>query len=61
MPEKHLRRRQVEEIVGLSRTTIYDLMKKGDFPRPIKLTGKAVGWPESAVTKWLAERPQVTA
>ncbi|MGA0613330.1 helix-turn-helix transcriptional regulator [Paracoccus sp. KR1-242] len=57
MAEKHLRRRAVEEVTGLGRSTIYDLMSKGQFPRPIKLTGKAVAWPESAVSDWLENRP----
>jgi prophage regulatory protein len=57
MAEKHLRRPAVEEITGLSRTTIYELMKRGQFPRPIKITGKAVAWPESAIDAWLASRP----
>lgn len=60
MAEKHHRRRAVEEITGLSRSTIYDLMSKGQFPRPVKLTGKAVGWPESALSDWLNSR-QTTA
>ena len=49
MLERHYRRPAVEEITGLSRSTIYDLMAKGEFPRPVKLTAKAVAWPESAV------------
>lgn len=56
MIEKHLRRPAVEEITGLSRSTIYDLMSKGHFPRPIKLTGKAVAWPESMIRDWLSAR-----
>lgn len=56
MAEKHLRRRAVEEVTGLSRSTIYALISKGEFPRPVKLTGKAVGWPESAVADWLNSR-----
>ena len=59
--EKHLRRPAVQEITGLSRTTIYAMMARGDFPRPRRLTGKAVGWPESAVAEWLASRPLVAA
>ncbi|ARC36610.1 AlpA family transcriptional regulator [Paracoccus yeei] len=57
MADKHLRRPAVEEITGLSRTTIYKLMNAGQFPRPVKITGKAVAWPESAITEWLASRP----
>ncbi|EYD77114.1 DNA-binding protein, putative [Rubellimicrobium mesophilum DSM 19309] len=61
MPEKHLRRPAVQEITGLSRSAIYTLMAKGEFPKPIKLTAKAVAWPESAIAKWLAERAKVAA
>ena len=59
--ERHLRRPAVEEITGLSRTTIYALMARGDFPKPVKLTSKAVAWPEGAIAQWLAERAQVSA
>lgn len=56
MADKHLRRTAVEALTGLARSTIYDLMAKGQFPRPVKLTGKAVAWPESKITEWLAQR-----
>lgn len=56
MADKHLRRAAVEDLTGLARSTIYDLMAKGQFPRPVKLTGKAVAWPESKITEWLAQR-----
>lgn len=46
----------VIDATGLGRSTIYELMAKGDFPRPIKLTGKAVGWPESKIAEWLSQR-----
>ena len=59
MPEKHLRRRAVEEVTGLSRSTIYELMSRKEFPRPVKLTSKAVAWPEGAIAAWLAARPNI--
>lgn len=58
---KHLRRKAVEEITGLSRSTIYDMMSKGLFPRPVRLTAKAVAWPESAIAAWLASREKTAA
>ena len=61
MTDKHLRRPAVQELTGLSRSTIYDLMAKGAFPRPIKLTAKAVAWRESAIADWLAGRPTSNA
>ena len=54
--ERYLRRRAVEQLTGLSRSTIYDLMAKGQFPRPVRLTAKAVAWPESVIADWLASR-----
>lgn len=57
MAEKYLRRPEVEALIGLSRTTIYEMMKRGEFPRPVRITGKAVAWPESSITEWQASRP----
>ncbi|WP_171132750.1 MULTISPECIES: AlpA family transcriptional regulator [unclassified Ruegeria] len=59
MLEKHYRRTEVEEITGLSRSTIYDMMNRGEFPRPVRLTTKAVRWPESLIRGWLENRPEV--
>jgi prophage regulatory protein len=46
----------VQAVTGLARSTIYNLLAKGDFPRPVKLTGRAVAWPESSIAEWLAQR-----
>ena len=51
-----LRRPQVEARTGLSRSTIYQRIKDGTFPRPISLGMRAVGWLDSEITAWLAER-----
>ncbi len=56
MIERHYRRREVEAVTGLSRSTIYHLLSRGEFPRPVKITAKAVAWPESAIAGWLAAR-----
>jgi prophage regulatory protein len=58
MADRHLRRPAVEQLTGLSRSTIYDLMTKGEFPRSVRLTARAVAWPESAIAEWLAQRPK---
>ena len=51
-----LRRPDVEIQTGLSRSTIYDLMKAHKFPRPVPLGEKSVGWLESEIENWIAER-----
>ena len=53
---KILRRHQVEERTGLSRSTIYTRISENSFPRPVTLGGKrAVGWLESEIDNWIQE------
>ncbi len=47
----------VIEITGLARSTIMNLIKAGEFPRPIQLSPRTVGWRLSEIEKWLADRP----
>ena len=48
-----LRRKQVEEMTTLSRSTIYDLMKKGQFPKSIALAPKTIVWRKIDIEKWI--------
>ena len=57
MQDRLLRRRQVEEITGMSRSTIYKMMQNGDFPRPVKIGPAAVRWRSSDITAWVESRP----
>ena len=54
---RYIRRPDVEALTGLSTSTIYKMMGEGLFPRPIRLTKKAVAWNEAAILDWLASRP----
>jgi len=56
MSNNILRRPAVEAKTGLSRSTIYEMMSRGEFPKPIQLGKRAVGWPESALDAWLESR-----
>ena len=42
MNDRLLRRREVEELTGLSRASIYRLMRRGRFPRPVRVSATAV-------------------
>jgi len=63
--DRMLRRKQVEYIVGLSRSSIYDMVATGRFPKPIPIGKRAVAWPESQVRAWLTasliERERICA
>lgn len=58
-PISILRRKQVEAIIGLSRSAIYERMDPAspyfdpEFPKPIRLGGNSVGWIESEIQAWL--------
>ena len=54
-----LRRKQVEARTGLSRSTIYQYVKDGMFPKPVPLGPRAVGWLESEVSDWIAGRVKI--
>lgn len=56
MAEVLLRRPVVEARTGLSRSTIYDWMKRGEFPPPIKLGERLVAWKESDIAAWMEAR-----
>ncbi len=56
MTEKILRLRGVLARTGMSRSMVYDLMVKKQFPAPINLGARAVGWVESEIDTWIVER-----
>ena len=51
-----LRRKQVEALTGLSRSSIYALMAKKDFPPAIPLTARAVAWTSESIDAWIKSR-----
>jgi prophage regulatory protein len=53
---KILRLRDVRERTGLATSSIYGLMSRGKFPRPVQLSERTVGWPEHDVAAWLDQR-----
>jgi len=56
MSVKILRRTEVEQIVGLSRSTLYAMMAENTFPKPIKLGKRAIGWPDNVIANWIEQR-----
>lgn len=46
----------VTEVTGVSRSHLYALAKRGDFPKPVKLTERSSAWIESEVQDWIDSR-----
>ena len=60
MTTRLLTRQEIEDITGLTRSTIYRLMRRGAFPEPRRIGLRAVRWPESEIEAWLADRPRAS-
>lgn len=51
-----LRLPSVKSKTGLSRSSIYLGMQRGDFPKTVTLGDRAVGWVEDEIESWIAHR-----
>lgn len=51
-----LRRKAVEARTGLARSTLYQMMQAGQFPKPVRIGGRAVAWLETEIDAWIKAR-----
>ncbi|HCF7379085.1 TPA: AlpA family transcriptional regulator [Pseudomonas aeruginosa] len=51
-----IRLKDVIDSTGIARSTIYKLIGEGEFPKPVPLVGRSVGWVESEVHEWIKAR-----
>ncbi len=54
--QRAVRRRELRKIVPLADTTIYEMERRGEFPRRFYLTSKCVVWDLDEVERWLTAR-----
>ncbi|MFC7514072.1 helix-turn-helix transcriptional regulator [Herbaspirillum sp. GCM10030257] len=55
-PQVILRLPQVVQRISLSRSTIYSLIKSGQFPRQVRLGPRAIGFLSNEIDAWLESR-----
>jgi prophage regulatory protein len=51
-----LKIKHVIQITGVSRSHLYALAQKGEFPKQVKLTERSSAWVESEVQGWIDSR-----
>ena len=56
MSIKVLRLPAVKARTGLSRSTIYLRIANNNFPKPISLGSRAVGWIEEEIESWISQQ-----
>jgi len=54
--QRLIRRKEVQAKTGLGASSIYAMMKTGDFPQCLNLSERRVAWIESEIDKWITER-----
>ena len=57
--DRMLRLKDVVELTGLSKASVYRRMEDSDFPKPRNLGPRAVRWSAVEVDAWLEGRPAV--
>jgi prophage regulatory protein len=55
-PQEILRRPAVTKRTGLASSSLYAAITRGEFPKPIKLTERSVGWLAREVDAWIEAR-----
>ena len=58
MTTRLLKLAEVRRLTALSTSGIYERMKHGDFPKPLKLGARGVAWHEHEVLDWIDSRPR---
>jgi len=56
MSNSILRLPEVKNRTGLGRSTIYNLVSDGTFPKPVNLGSRSIGWVEDEVDTWIENR-----
>jgi prophage regulatory protein len=51
-----LRLPKVKAVTGLSKSSLYELIRANSFPAPVHLGARTVAWVASEVKQWAAER-----
>ena len=57
--DRLLRLPEVLRLCGLSRSAVYDMIASQDFPAPVRIGVRTVGWRHSEIQQWIATRPRV--
>ena len=53
---RFIRPKEVLELVGISRTTLWRLCRSGSFPRPVRISARRSAFHYEAVQEWMERR-----
>jgi prophage regulatory protein len=58
LPCRLLTRAQLLELIPFSYPTIWELMRRGEFPKALRIGQQKVAWREDEIREWIASRPR---
>ena len=56
MTQQILRLPAVKARTGLSRSTVYAMMREGTFPLCVRLGARSIGWQSNLIDSWISSR-----
>jgi len=54
--KKIIGKKMMYEKLGISSTTLWRMIQRGEFPAPIQISPRRVGWLEEDVDQWIEKR-----
>ncbi|MFZ2586658.1 MAG: AlpA family phage regulatory protein [Alphaproteobacteria bacterium] len=57
-PKGYVRLPVVQAITGVGKSTIWNWVKEGRFPKPIKLSARVTCWSAEALHKWIEDKAE---
>ena len=53
---EYVRLPEVLHTIGVSRATIHRMIRRGEFPPPMKISLRTCVWEEGSINEWIADR-----
>lgn len=57
--QRLMKLREVLEVCAVARSSLYEMVARGDFPSPVRVSTRAVAWRHDEVLAWIRSRPRV--
>ena len=57
-PDSIVRPTEMAQRLGVSRSTLWRMRRRAEFPEPLRISAGAVGWREATIREWFDHRDQ---
>jgi prophage regulatory protein len=57
--DRYIRIKELAQMLGIAKSTIYRLIKLNQFPQQIKLSERTAVWKLSLINEWISQREKL--